>query len=273
MVIVVIKELVDYGMGYLNGMLQEQMLKLFQFFMNLINNSLWDFWNKAIVVNLLNTATLLSILSMVIGVVFLLNDIAEQIEQIDIKIILFSLAKGFIFAVSARWIVQSLFFAANIFVTALNVELDQTALMNFIKGDTLLGPGFTVWLFLILIIALAVFFFMQLGRFAAMLIHILSAFAYVPFIICGDTQKMKEWISMALSIALTYCIQYICFYSGLSLMVAGNLITGGVFIIASFIVAKELKHLGHSTGTANTLRGSASMAYQAFSGIKAMGAI
>lgn len=71
---------------------------------------------------------------------------------------------------------------------------------------------------IVTIIAFLCFLYITIMRFGAMVIQVMIAPFYLPFIITGDNQKASEWLLSTVAIGFTYLIQYLLFYGGFLLL-------------------------------------------------------
>ncbi|MEG0180058.1 MAG: hypothetical protein RR654_10945, partial [Oscillospiraceae bacterium] len=216
------------------------LMSSFQTVIGWINNIGNDFWFDPFISTILNLSTIICTIVLVISIVFLIGSMAEQIQSVDLKTVFLSFIKGFVFALSARWIGVSIMLISSEFVSSFKMTITSEEITTYVSA---LNNG-TILALLIMSICVALFFFMCLSRTASLFVNILAAFAYIPYIVRGDTQKLGEWLSLTVSIALSYALQYISFYLSMMYLLQSKFVMGAILMIATFSTEKVLQHFG-----------------------------
>lgn len=228
----------DATIGKIFEAFRGMVFSVFEFSMNLVNNGNMEFWQDPTVSAVLSVSQYIGLVVMILSIPFLLSSIIQQLDSLDMKIVLFSVGKTFLFVQGSVLLGLLVFKNGLFFISDMNLNMDVSAIKDSVGGSLMLVLFATI--------GSVIFMVISLGRCAAMFIHIVSAPLYVPYIMKGDKQKLGEWISMAFVITVTYVLQYILFYLAMISMSGGSLIKSIILMIACFSTKAALQRFGVS---------------------------
>lgn len=239
-------------------------LDVFTNVMNMINSLSINIWNEPIIIDLIKLSGKIAIIVLALSIPFLLKDMLEQADTLDWKVVGFSVLKAYLFTVSINIFGVMIFNIGHTLIKSLNLVVDPSQI-TAVVGSILGAP-----VLIIMVVASIVFLVMTITRIATMLIHIFTSFLYIPFIVRGDSSKAGEWITMAISISLTYTCQYFFFYLSIYLYLDSKVWIATLFLAASFLIVPALKTFGFSSGARSALSSTTSGIASTVSSIKAL---
>lgn len=241
------EKMFDVITGLFTTSLSEGAFLAFTEITKLINSTAISFWDEPIITGLFGLSQKTCFIALVFSIPFLLSDIAQQVEDIDFKVVMMAVARAYIFSSVSGWGGTMIFKIAMLTTEALGVDIDASSI---VEGKIFGSNSFGVLMMIIITIASMMFLCAAIGSCGAMFIHLMASPLYVPFILRGDKQKLDEWIATAVSIGVTYLIQYVSFYVAMFLYVRGNIIACFILISASLGAKAALKQFGYSGGGA-----------------------
>lgn len=231
------------------------------------------------VLNLFNTPILLDFVEMgilvgrlVFGATFLILLIdlleeagswkSEQAKAIEWTTIFFNLIKAVVFMEFAP--------KAGIVCFRLIVEsvstFDPTPYLN---GMLTSIPSMLIGA-LVGIVAVGGFAIVSVMRFGAILVQSFTVFLYVPDVVRGHTTAMGSWIRQTVANLLTFFLQYVMFFMGLTLCVDGQFVPACALWIVMCMLSKYLDKYGMSTGVTGAISTASHTAQSACHAISAM---
>ena len=231
-------------------------------FISILSENVFD---DAIISFLINASTTVSFIVFGLSLVALCANMLENLEKLDIKILALAILKGFLFATSAQLVATFIFHISSLFVTTFNSVLDPVEYLevHFSTLET------SLFIMLILIIAFLIFGVLSAVSLASILIHIITSFLYIPFIVQGDSSKIGDWFKHSISISLSYLLRYLFFYFSIVSFMSFSY-ASLILLIMAFTVGKGLKEWGYTTGVSQGLSQSvhgASMAVSTLRGV------
>ena len=252
------------GLNYLSGICN----KIFDFLFGKALTGLSMIFDNPVVNAFLYLANTLSWVILVVSFVFFLLKVARE-EQKNWLVIALCPFQAIIFVVFNQIIAKLSFIIPDTFVSLLNFTLK-----GYIPNAGIFEiAGTSAFRILFTLIALAGFTIVVFMRGAAMFIQMMTAPLYVPYVICGDSAKTMEWIVSTVAIGVTFFIQYVVFYAGITMCsYAGSnwlsIIGGYIFMIGTFLVPKSLQKYGWTSGVAHSFQSASGMAVSAMHMLK-----
>ena len=246
---------------------QETLMKIAEFFIDLVLKSNVDFWGNPIIGVLLDFTQWVNFLVLSVALLFLLVDIAEEQighRPVEWSIVFGNFIKAIIFIVTSRWIALLSMELADLLVASFRIDGDNSTIQEAFNQISFMSTN-TVTLILLHLFALivtAIFLFVVLIRYGLMLVQILTSPFYVADIVRGDTTKMGDWLRQTVAIAGTYVFQYVLYYLGLLALANGNTISAICTWGAITMVSRILQRHGFSTGTKGVISSAGMMAGQ-----------
>lgn len=129
-----------------------------------------------------------------------------------------------------------------------------TTIVSFFTASTI-NIGFLpfVLIEIFLIVGCIAYLIMSFLLFTNMVTHTIAGILYVPDIVRGDTSAIGSWLRLGITFNLTFIIQSIFFFIGISLIIDFSLFStdfllGVACMIGMFSVPKVLSKYGFSMG-------------------------
>ncbi|MEG1448840.1 MAG: hypothetical protein RSC41_05865, partial [Oscillospiraceae bacterium] len=151
--------------------------------------------------------------------------------------------KSVVYVFTIKYFGVLVFSIAHLFIKSIGFEIDSSGIMGFIEHTQL-----SLVMAIIIYIIAFVFLVMAYYRLACMIVHIILSVLYIPFIVRGDTQKIGEWFQIAVSLSVTYIIQFVAMYIALEEFFSSNFVIGIIFVFVAFVCGNALKNFGYQTG-------------------------
>ncbi|MEG0020644.1 MAG: hypothetical protein RR728_08860, partial [Oscillospiraceae bacterium] len=174
----------DATVGKIFDGIRSALFGIFEMAMSIVNNGNMAFWQDPVVLSILATTRIVGFVVMVFSIPFLLSSIIQQLDNLDIRVVLFSVGKTFLFVQGGTMLGLLIFKNGLFFLNDINFNIDTSAITGSVSGSG--------YLFIFATIGSVIFAISSLGRCSAMLLHIMSVPLYVPYIIKGDKQKLGE---------------------------------------------------------------------------------
>lgn len=255
--------------GFFQTQIKNSLMSLCQQILKLMSSGLSGFWSETLIKAFLDFSKWTNMVVLAVSILFMLFDMAEENasgKSVDYSIVFTNTFKAVIFAEFNALFAQLSMSLADIVTTKLNFKLPENTdkFFNPISSYTS-SADFLIFMFLAVLIATVVFFFMSINRYGAMYIHILSSSFYITDIVRGDTTSIGSWLRQMIAISGTYIFQYIAFYCGLYYLLDSKIVMCAVLWAGMFSVSKILQKFGYSTGTKGMLSSFNSMASQGIS--------
>lgn len=215
------------------------------------------FWDVAAIEAFLNFSAWVNVMVLVVSLLFLAMDIAEQSGRVNWAIVASNFFKGIIFVYFNRYIGMVTYQITEQLTTSLNIQMSapHSLIASLLSTDITSGI-FLILIVLVILAAFVAFFIMAMLRNGTLFVQILSSSFYIPAIVRGDTAKLGDWLRQTVAISATYAIQYILFYLGLSFLTGltgGDLVLTGTCWTTMFFVPKILEQFGYSSGASSVL--------------------
>lgn len=220
------------------------------------------FWQNNLLEAFLNFSVAINIVVMVVSILILCFDIAEESKPIIWKQIFANLFKGGLFTLFSRYIGMLCLTLSNLIVKYLQIDVDQSALWNVpLMVPSSAISASVIWL-LILVISFVAFGVVCVMRNASMFVLMMSSALYIPDIVRGDTAKMGDWIRQVIAVSLTFVFQYILFCIGVGGCISYEPITALTGLVGIFSVPKVLQKFGYSSGVTGIFSSAGNAAMQ-----------
>lgn len=262
---------------YFNSYWEKRLISFAGKIVGLVDKTVQGFFDSPEIKPFLNFFTWINLAVFTACIIVLLVDLAEEKNNgnpIEWGVVFMNVIKAYAFTVGARFLAVYSFEAINLIISKINqgtttnfedalngLQLTMLNLADF-TGSFKSGIAFY------LICAVIYFFFQSLKRFGLTLVHIFTAFLYIPDIMRGETTKMGEWLRQLFSILLTYAFQSVLFFMGARFLIEQRIILAFICFTTMFSVAKLLNHYGWSSGTGGKFGSLISTIGQAASFIK-----
>ncbi len=222
-----------------------------------------SFWKNDLLDGLLNYSLMVNGIVLVLTLVILGFDLAEEQKGINWVQVVTNLIKGGLFAIFARYIGQSTLLLSNLVVQNLQLDVDVSAIWSVSTALPQSGIAVTIIWSVIIIVAFVAFGVVCVMRNASMFVLMMSSALYIPDIIRGDTAKMGDWIRQVIAVSFTFVFQYILFHFGLGACIAGDPVSSLTGFAGIFIVPKLLQKYGYSSGVTGIMSSASNMVMQA----------
>lgn len=226
------------------------------------------FWDEPAIELFLNFSMTVNIIVMVVALLFLCVEIAQQSGRVNWTVVFGNFAKVIVFIFFNRYIGLSSILFAEILTENLNLSMDAPSpgalIASIANGTSMVGVAF---LLLIVAVAFVAFFIMSMLRNGMLFVQILTSSFYIPDILSGDTARLGDWVRQTVAISGTYILQYYTFYLGLTYF-STSLLTCFTFWLAMFSVPRVLEKFGYSSGAAGVLSAAGSVAGAGMSFVK-----
>lgn len=221
------------------------------------------FWQNNLLEAFLDFGAAINAIIMVVSIVILCFDLAEENKPILFKQVFANVVKGALFTLFSRHIGMLCLTLSNLIVKNLQIDVDKSELWNV----SLMVPSATIsssviWL-LILIIAFVAFGVVCVMRNASMFVLMMSSALYIPDVVRGDTAKMGDWIRQVIAVSLTFVFQYILFCVAVGGCISYEPVTALTGIAGIFAAPKMLQKFGYSSGVTGIFSSAGNMAMQA----------
>lgn len=222
-----------------------------------------NFWDSPAVELLLNFSGWINMVVLVISLVFLCMDIAEQAGRVSWSIVFTNFCKGMIFVAFNRYAGLMVYQLAISTTSALRLDTNPPKLSSILDAFTDASMIITALVALVVAIAFVAFFCMAMIRNGTMFVQIFTSSFYISDIIRGDTAKMGEWFKQTVAIAATYFMQYLLFYMGLNNILGSSehmLVNVATCWLTMFFVPKILDRFGYTSGAGSVFSAAGSVA-------------
>lgn len=248
-------------------------LKLFTFLFGGLNAGLTEAFFNPVVEAFLYIANVLSWLVLIFTLIFYFLKIIKE-ERRNWMVIVNCFFHSIIFVTLNQSLAKLCFLLPSLFVIGLGKLPFLSLSYSETKLESLLNQQWAIPF--VLLIAGVAFLIVSILRLGSMFNQMMIAMFYVPAVLLGDHQKVKEWIDGTVSVGATYLFQYLSFYLGVTLMLygGGNLIgmLGSMaFLFGAFLVPKQLQKWGFSSGAARSFQSVYMGANMLTSGMRLMG--
>lgn len=228
--------------------------KLFDAFLGGMNQGFSSSWDNPIIQVFLFIFNWFSVIIFICSLFFLLLKIVQE-QNRDWYTIVKCPVSAIVFIGVNQLIVRTCLLIPDMFIEGIG-----KAIGTFQPSDILAGFKSAVLgnvLIIAMIVAFAIFSYLTFMRFGAMLIQIMVAPFYVPYITTGDNQKASEWMLSTVAVGFTYMLQYMLFYGGFILLTYASDIFSQVIsfslIFATFKVSAQMQKFGWASGGGSTL--------------------
>lgn len=221
------------------------------------------FWQNDLLEAFLNFGVAINVIVMVVSILMLLFDLAEENKQIIFKQVFVNVVKGALFTLFSRHIGMLCLTLSNLIAKYIQIDIDRSALWSMstlLPSSTIASAA--IWS-LILIISFAAFAVVCVIRNASMFVLMMSSALYIPDVVRGDTAKMGDWIRQVIAVSLTFVFQYILFCLGVGGCVSADPVTALTGFAGIFAVPKVLQKFGYSSGVTGVFSSAGNMAMQA----------
>ena len=238
----------DFIVGNSYGHLNIKCSSMIEPMLQKINGFSSDIWSHPLIENIIDFVASVGIVVFIYSIPFLLSDIGSQVDNLDWKTIFTTFVKSVIYVFTIKYFGVLVFSIGNLFIERTNFKIEPSGIMEFVERSEL-----SLIMSIIINIIAFVFLVMAYYRLACMLVHIISSVLYIPFIVRGDTQKIGEWFQIAVSLSVTYIIQFIAMYIALEQFFSNNFTMGILFVFVAFVCGYALKNFGYQTGAKNAM--------------------
>lgn len=249
----------DWARGFFIGLVQDFANSVIDFVLTLVDG----FWQNNLLEAFLDFSVAVNLIVLVVSILILCFDVAEENKPIIWKQIFANLFKGGLFTLFSRHIGMLCLTLSNLIVKNLQIDVDRSALWNI---STALPSGVIgvsmIWI-LILLIAFVAFGVVCVMRNASMFVLMMSAALYIPDVVRGDTAKMGDWIRQVIAVSLTFVFQYIMFCIGVGGCISVDPATCLTGFAGIFVAPKLLQKFGYSSGVTGIFSSAGNMAMQA----------
>lgn len=218
--------------------------------LNILNNFASNFWTDPITEAILNSVARAGIVVFIFSLLFLISDVGIQFDSVEAKTVFVTISKAILYVFTIRYLGVLIFSLSDLFVENFAYDIEISAIYQVVE---ILGGS--LFMLVIVFIIGVIFTFLCIYRFACMLVHLISSVLYIPFIVRGDTQKITEWVTIAVSISVTYAIQFVAMYISLSLIFSNHQMMGLIFVTMSICAGPALKQFGYQTGAKSGING------------------
>lgn len=220
------------------------------------------FWQNNLLEAFLDFSVAINLIVMVVSILILCFDIAEENKPIIWKQIFANLFKGGMFTLFSRYIGMLCLTLSNLIVKYLEIDVDRSALWNIPLMTPSGAIGVTLIWIIILVVSFAAFAVVCVTRNASMFVLMMSSALYIPDVVRGDTAKMGDWIRQVIAVTLTFVFQYILFCIGVGGCIAYDPVTALTGLVGIFSVPKVLQKFGYSSGVTGIFSSAGNAAMQ-----------
>ena len=271
--------------GLFEDWIKNGLLSLLKFIFDTLLSSSSSFWENGAVNALLTLVGTMSNAVFAFSVLRMLFSLAEDASTgspIPWTTVFSGFAKSFVFANMIVLICHFMYDTSIKMIQLLPIGNLDTGMSWGKLGEIYVNSfpllqGLEVFPFLLVIIFLivgsVVYFVYSLLIFVHMLIHAISGILYIPDVVNGDTSAIGSWLRLGITFSLTFIIQSILFYMGMTFLVDMDLfgtdfILGIACIIGVFVVPKVLSKYGYSVGISGMFRSLGGIASSGISSFK-----
>lgn len=262
-------QIAQFLWGFMQTQIKNTLLDLCQNLLTLIAKGTSGFFTNNIISAFLSFSQWANIVVLTVSFLFMLFDLAEEHatnKDVDYTVLFGNIVKGIIFVEFNAQLAIMAMSISDIITTQLNFKITASANNIFAEiSQSYTSVTFTTFLLLAILIGAVVFFVMSVMRYGAMFVHILSSSLYIGDILRGDTTSIGSWLRQMVAIAITYVMQYICFYLGLFFLAEQDIIMWAIMWAGMAAVTKILQKFGYSTGTKGFFGTTGSLASQGIS--------
>lgn len=221
------------------------------------------FWQNDLLGAFLDFAVAINTIVMVVSILLLCFDLAEENKPVIFKQVFVNVVKGALFTIFARHIGMLCLTLSNLIVQYLEIDVEPSVLWNVVTALPTTSVAVTLIWVLILIVSFAAFGVVCVVRNASMFVLMMSSALYIPDVVRGDTAKMGDWIRQVIAVSLTFVFQYILFCVGIGGCIEYNPVTALTGFAGLFVVPKVLQKFGYSSGVTGIFSSAGNMAMQA----------
>ena len=221
------------------------------------------FWQNNLLYAFLDFSVAINLIVLVVSILILCYDLAEENKPIIWKQILLNLFKGGLFTLFSRHIGILCLTLSNLIVQYLEIDVEPSVLWSVVTALPSTSLAMTLIWVLILIVSFVAFGVVCVIRNASMFVLIMSSALYIPDVVRGDTAKMGDWIRQVIAVSLTFVFQYILFCVGIGGCIQYNPVTALTGFAGIFVVPKVLQKFGYSSGVTGIFSSAGNMAMQA----------
>lgn len=246
--------------------IREGVLSMFGYLFESGSESLAGLFQNPMIVALTTITDMFCWICFTVALLFFFLKVVQE-ERRNWGVILLCPIKTIFFVITYKYIVQVCYLlpcyilAGFRYIPGIDMTLDADMFFGSVSdslGKLLFGPISQITL----VVALIGFSCVAIMRMGSMVIQVLSAPFYVPYVLMGDFQKLMEWVVSTVSVGFTFVVQYIVFYSGMVILqyskdgVLGAVI-GISLLFSTFVVPRQMQKFGWASGAGHALQTTA----------------